>query len=240
MSIHFISDLHLDESRSEVNHYFLNYLSKLDKNITDLYILGDLFEYWVGDDDPMQGLDNIKESINKLGENINIWYMHGNRDFLISKCICNDFNMKLISDPTLITRENKRILLMHGDTLCIDDIEYQNFRSIVRSKEWQDSMLSKSLDDRLVIADNLRKQSQLANKGKNEEIMDVNDKEVIKILKEHQPDILIHGHTHRPNIHQYNIDGSQIYRYVLGDWYDKFFILSLENNKFTITKGALK
>ena len=240
MAIHFISDLHLDKSRSEVNSYFLNYLSRLDKKVTDLYILGDLFEYWIGDDDPMDGLAEIKSALYNLGDKINIWYMHGNRDFLISNKICSQFNMNLITDPTIINKNNIKILLMHGDTLCIDDIDYQNFRKTVRSKKWQEAMLSKSLEERLSIASNLRKKSQLANKGKSEEIMDVNHNEVIKVLEKYKPDVLIHGHTHRPNIHQHNFDSYTAHRYVLGDWYNRFFVLTLDDSKFSIMKGILK
>ncbi len=240
MSIDFISDLHLDKTRPEVNEYFIKYLLNLNKDITDLYILGDLFEYWVGDDDPMDGLDNIRSCITTLGERINIWYMHGNRDFLISEKICNVLKMKLLIDPSVININGVRILLVHGDTLCTDDIDYQKFRGLVRSKEWQSEMLAKPLQERLAIADTLRKKSIEANEGKDSDIMDVNAIEVEKLIRAHSPNIIIHGHTHRPNIHVHNIDEQKILRYVLGDWYDKFFILSLKNNKFSVCKGRLK
>ena len=240
MSIDFISDLHLDKTRPEVNEYFIKYLLNLNKDITDLYILGDLFEYWVGDDDPMDGLDNIRSCITALGERINIWYMHGNRDFLISEKICNVLKMKLLADPSIININGVKILLVHGDTLCTDDIDYQKFRGLVRSKEWQNEMLAKPLQERLAIADTLRKKSIEANERKDRDIMDVNAKEVEKIIRTHSPNIIIHGHTHRPNIHIHNIDEQKILRYVLGDWYDKFYILSLKNNKFSVCKGRLK
>ena len=146
MSIDFISDLHLDRTRPEVNKYFITYLNNISKDVTDLYILGDLFEYWVGDDDPMDDLNEIRTSITMLGSKINIWYMHGNRDFLISKKICKNLNMKLLNDPTVILKNELKLLLLHGDTLCTDDTDYQNFRSLVRSNEWQTKMLSKSLE----------------------------------------------------------------------------------------------
>ena len=240
MTIDFISDLHLDKTRPEVNKYFINYLDNINKDVTDLYILGDLFEYWVGDDDPMDGLNEIRASISQLGGKINIWYMHGNRDFLISKKICSNLNMRLLDDPTVITKNGQRLLLLHGDTLCTDDKEYQKFRSLVRSDDWQKQMLSKSLDERLALAENLRKKSINANANKKESIMDVNIREVDTLIESYKPNIIVHGHTHRPNIHKHNLNQEYIYRYVLGDWYNRFFILSLKNKKFVISKGNLK
>jgi len=240
MTIDFISDLHLDKTRPEVNKYFISYLDNINKDVTDLYILGDLFEYWVGDDDPMDGLNEIRVSISQLGGKINIWYMHGNRDFLISKKICSNLNMRLLEDPTVIIKNGQRLLLLHGDTLCTDDEEYQKFRSLVRSDEWQKQMLSKSLKERLSLAENLRKKSINANAYKNESIMDANINEVNTLIESYKPNIIVHGHTHRPNIHKHNLNQEYIYRYVLGDWYNRFFILSLKNKKFVISKGNLK
>ena len=240
MTIDFISDLHLDKTRPEVNKYFISYLDNINKDVTDLYILGDLFEYWVGDDDPMDGLNEIRVSISQLGGKINIWYMHGNRDFLISKKICSNLNMRLLEDPTVIIKNGQRLLLLHGDTLCTDDEEYQKFRSLVRSDEWQKQMLSKSLKERLSLAENLRKKSINANAYKNESIMDANINEVDALIESYKPNIIVHGHTHRPNIHKHNLNQEYIYRYVLGDWYNRFFILSLKNKKFVISKGNLK
>ena len=240
MTIDFISDLHLDKTRPEVNKYFINYLDNINKDVTDLYILGDLFEYWVGDDDPMDGLNEIRASISLLGSKINVWYMHGNRDFLISKKICSNLNMHLLEDPTVITKNGQKLLLLHGDTLCTDDKEYQKFRSLVRSDEWQDQMLSKSLEERLALAENLRKKSIDANTHKKESIMDVNINEIDMLINSYKPNVIVHGHTHRPNVHKHILNHKYIYRYVLGDWYDRFFILSLKNKAFVISKGNLK
>ena len=236
MAINFISDLHLDKSRPHINKYFIQYLNHLDDSVSDLYILGDLFEYWVGDDDPMDGLQEVRNAITGLGEKINIWYMHGNRDFLVTKSICKDLKINLLDDPTVIEIDNTRILLMHGDTLCTDDHEYQHFRSMVRSSAWQKEMLSKSLEERLGIANSLRSKSIEANKLKGEEIMDVNNTEVMNIIEKYKPDVIVHGHTHRPNIHHHN----DVIRYVLGDWYNNFYILTYDNDKFYINKGLLK
>ncbi|MEK9906441.1 MAG: UDP-2,3-diacylglucosamine diphosphatase [Gammaproteobacteria bacterium] len=236
MSINFISDLHLDKSRPHINNYFIYYLKSLDNNVSDLYILGDLFEYWVGDDDPMDGLDDVCEAIIDVGKKINIWYMHGNRDFLVSKKICDNLKINLLQDPTIINNGNMKILLLHGDTLCTDDLAYQEFRLMVRSEKWQNEMLNKPLDERLMIAEALRKKSKEANMEKGEDIMDVNEKEVLSVIEKHDPDIIIHGHTHRPNIHHHD----NVIRYVLGDWYNNFYVLTLDDNKFIINKGQLK
>jgi UDP-2,3-diacylglucosamine hydrolase len=240
MTIDFISDLHLDKTRPHVNKHFVTYMNNISKDTSDLFILGDLFEYWVGDDDPMDGLEEVKSSIIALSKKIKVWYMHGNRDFLVSKKICKNLGMQELTDPYLLEIDDLKILLMHGDTLCTDDIDYQSFRTMVRSKEWQTRMLSKSLDERLKIAEDFRKKSAAANSEKNKEIMDVNIDEINKHIKKYKPEVLIHGHTHRPNIHQHSIDNYKVTRYVLGDWYDKFFILTLRAQKFTILKGKLK
>tara|TARA_B100000035_G_scaffold239192_2_gene207478 strand:- start:4500 stop:5210 length:711 start_codon:yes stop_codon:yes gene_type:complete len=236
MTINFISDLHLDKSRPHINKYFIEYLNNLDESVTDLYILGDLFEYWVGDDDPMDGLEEVREAITLIGEKIDIWYMHGNRDFLVTDKICKSLSINLLKDPTILEIKEMRILLMHGDTLCTDDHEYQDFRKMVRSDAWQKEMISKTLDERLAIADSLRKKSIEANKEKGDDIMDVNDHEIDNMINNYKPNVIIHGHTHRPNIHFHD----QVTRYVLGDWYNSFFILVFSENKFTIHKGLLK
>ena len=138
MTIDFISDLHLDKTRPEVNKYFINYLDNINKDVTDLYILGDLFEYWVGDDDPMDGLNAIRASISQLGAKINIWYMHGNRDFLISKKICSSLNMHFLEDPTVITKNGQRLLLLQ-ETLFV-----QMITNIKNLDPWLDLMNGRS------------------------------------------------------------------------------------------------
>jgi UDP-2,3-diacylglucosamine hydrolase len=148
--------------------------------------------------------------------------------------------MRLLEDPTVITKNGQRLLLLHGDTLCTDDKEYQKFRALVRSDEWQNQMLSKSLEERLALAENLRMKSINANAHKKESIMDVNINEIDMLIESYKPNIIVHGHTHRPNIHKHNFNQEYIYRYVLGDWYNRFFILSLKDKAFIISKGNLK
>ena len=165
--------------------------------------------------------------------------MQGNRDFMISEAFCKSLGMKLLKDPTIINLYGNKILLMHGDTLCIDDYKYQKFRVMVRSISWQNEMLKKSLEDRIAIAKMYRAKSLQETNAKDEVIMDVNETEVIRIFNEYKVDMIIHGHTHRPNIHNLVIDGKKYKRIVLGDWYDKSFILKMSQDKIIVDKSNL-
>ena len=207
----FISDLHLADNAS--NKIFLNFLEDSSDFTNNLFILGDLFDYWVGDDSGMY-LNEIS-ALKKFGEQKNIYFIHGNRDFLIGKKFFRENQITILDDETRITLGHHHVLLMHGDTLCSDDTDYQAFRKEVRSKEWQDNFLAKELDERITIANNLREQSKKLNLNKPENIIDVNEKTVVSVIEKNHPiDILIHGHTHRQNTHRYKA----FTRFVLGDW----------------------
>lgn len=235
----FMSDLHLDKKRPEAIKFFIDYMNHVSPSTKAIYILGDLVEYWVGDDDPADGLEDVFKIIYTKSKEINIYFMHGNRDFLISENFCKKHGMKLLQDPTLINLYDKKVLLMHGDILCTDDKQYQEYRVLVRSHAWQSEMLIKTLSERLMIAQQLREKSLEATEKKKEYIMDVNNETVIKIMKEYDADILIHGHTHRPNVHKLQIGQKDIKRIVLGDWYDRSFILEFSKDKITINKQSL-
>ena len=239
MTTIFIPDLHLDKDRPKVMKYFIDLLNNLGSNVESLYILGDFVEYWVGDDDPGDGLREVFSSIKKKSNDIPMYFMQGNRDFMISEKFCSHHGMKFLKDPTVIELYGKKILLMHGDTLCIDDIEYQKFRTMVRSTSWQNEMLKKSLEERIDLAKMLRAKSLSETNAKDEVIMDVNDDEVINQLKGHDVDMIIHGHTHRPNIHKIISGGKEYKRIVLGDWYDKSFVLKISDDKIIIDKSNL-
>lgn len=239
MTTIFISDLHLDKDRPKVIRYFIDFLNNLESDIESLYILGDFVEYWVGDDDPGDGLEEVFSSIKKKSNDIHIYFMHGNRDFMISEKFCNHHGMKFLKDPTKIKLHGKKILLMHGDTLCIDDIEYQKFRTMVRSPLWQNEMLKKSLEERINLAKMLRAKSLSETGTKDEVIMDVSNDEVISQLKKYDVDMIIHGHTHRPNIHKIISEDQEYKRIVLGDWYDKSFILRISDGEIIIDKSNL-
>ena len=226
----FLSDIHLCESRPSITDTFVSFLSKLTNEVDALYILGDLFEYWIGDDSRQH--DNVIEALKTLtNQHIQVFLMHGNRDFLIGSAFEKKTGAVLLNDPILVEIYGKRILLCHGDTLCKDDIEYQSFRDKIRSESWKNEFLKKSLSERVAIANEFRKESELNKKNKSVEIMDVNLDEVNRTLIQfNYPDFLIHGHTHRPNQHSINLDGHQIQRIVLGDWYEQgsYLILSAQ------------
>ena len=218
----FISDLHLSEKETATTALFLDFTKHLPKGIETLYVLGDLFEYWIGDD----GLANpyYKEILNAFSsitaQNIKLFFMHGNRDFLLGETFCKACNGNLIEDPSLIDIYGKRILLMHGDTLCLEDENYLKFRKVVRDPEWQKDFLSKPITERVAIAQGLREQSENAKQGKSMEIMDVTPAAVEDALVAYDYPMFIHGHTHRPAMHMYNINGHECIRWVLPDWHN--------------------
>ena len=224
----FLSDIHLCESRPRIIDAFVSFLSKLTNEVDALYILGDLFEYWIGDDSRQH--ENVIKALKKLtNQHIQVFLMHGNRDFLIGSAFEKKTGAVLLNDPILVEIYGKKVLLCHGDTLCTDDIEYQSFRDKIRSESWKNEFLKKSLAERVSIANEFRKESELNKKKKSVKIMDVNLDEVNRTLIQfNYPDFLIHGHTHRPNQHSINLDGHQIQRIVLGDWYEQgsYLILS--------------
>ena len=238
MATLFVSDLHLDSTRPEVIKYFLNYLKSLNTDIESLYILGDFVEYWVGDDDPAEGLTELFSEIKRQSEIHEIYFMHGNRDFMISEKFCDKFGMKLIPDPSIISLYGKKVLLMHGDTLCTDDHAYQNFRKLVRSDLWQKEVLKKTLEERIMLAKELRQKSLNETGTKKEIIMDVNEDEVEKTFLKYDVNLIIHGHTHRPNIHISEFNGQEYKRIVLGDWYNNSFILKYQKDKILIEKTS--
>ena len=207
----FISDLHLTDNAS--NNIFLNFLEHSSSLTNNLFILGDLFDYWIGDDSSMYSREIA--ALRKIGEQKNIYFIHGNRDFLIGKNYFGKNHITILDDETRITLGNHHVLLMHGDSLCSDDLDYQAFRKEVRSKKWQEKFLAKKLDERINIASDLREQSKNLNLNKPENIIDVNEKTVKSVVEKNLPiQILIHGHTHRQNTHQYKA----FTRFVLGDW----------------------
>jgi UDP-2,3-diacylglucosamine hydrolase len=220
----FISDLHLCASRPQITEAFLTFLNTQAKSAQALYILGDLFEYWAGDDDIDDAFNKqIIQAFKTLSASgVFIYLMHGNRDFLITDDFCKAAQIHLISDPTLIDLYGSSALLSHGDELCSDDVAYQQFRLQVRNKQWQSEFLSQPLQVRKNQIEAIRLRSEQAKSSKSAEIMDVNQDAVTSLLKEHRyPDLLIHGHTHRPNQHQVSVDGKFITRWVLGDWYEQ-------------------
>lgn len=221
----FISDLHLDDSRPEITQLFLAFLQRA-RSAEALYILGDLFEAWIGDDDDSELAQTVQAGLRQLSDQgTPVHLMHGNRDFLLGQQFERRAGCRLLPDPTVIDLYGEPTLLMHGDLLCTDDREYQQFRSQVRSPQWQHEVLAKPLAQRREMAAALRGESQQAVAGKEAQIMDVNQGEVEAVMRAHGVRSLIHGHTHRPAVHTFDLDGAPARRIVLGDWYDQGSLL---------------
>ncbi|MCK5395393.1 MAG: UDP-2,3-diacylglucosamine diphosphatase [Gammaproteobacteria bacterium] len=218
----FISDLHLMPERPQTMELFVRFVDDIASKTDALYILGDFLEIWWGDDDPATAYTDVFNSLVNLSKNqkTDVYLMHGNRDFLIGESLAKRCHFEIIDDPHKINIQGKDALLMHGDTLCIDDVEYQKFRQMVRNKEWQQQFLSKSLEERYQIAKAIREKSQQATKDKDEYIMDVNQEETKKVFLDNNVELIIHGHTHRPAIHLKTINNNDTTRIVLGDWHD--------------------
>ena len=219
MTTLFISDLHLEESRPDITGAFLGFLEKRAMGVESLYILGDLFEAWIGDDENAPLHQQIAEALaNVRASGTRIFLMHGNRDFLLGNDYCHRFGGTLLNDPTVIDLYGTPTLLMHGDSLCTADVEYQKFRARMRDPQMKKVILARPLVERQQMARQLREMSMAKNQGKAEYIMDVTPEEVVKEMEAHGIQRLIHGHTHRPAIHELTANGSPAKRIVLGDW----------------------
>jgi UDP-2,3-diacylglucosamine hydrolase len=226
MTIAFISDLHLDASRPAVTDLFHGFLADSARRLEALYILGDLFEAWIGDDDPDEHHAAVKRELRELtGAGVPGYFMHGNRDFLVGDVFTRETGLTLLDDPTVIDLCGTRTLLSHGDALCTDDTDYQAFRKTVHDPAWQQGFLARPIDTRREFAAQARTESRRAQQGKSIEIMDVNPEAVASLMREYDVHHLIHGHTHRPDVHHFRIDGAECTRTVLGDWYEQGSVL---------------
>lgn len=229
----FISDLHLCDSRPNITKAFIKFLENIASKAQALYILGDLFEYWAGDDSIIAGTHQA--SIHGLrslaSKGVPIYLMHGNRDFLLGEGFASATGIKILPDPSLITLYGKAVVLSHGDALCTDDVAYQKFRAEVRSSIWQTQFLSQPLSSRIAYIEQLRAKSEQEKSAKSMQIMDVNSSAVNALLRQFDhPPLFIHGHTHRPNNHVHEVDGKVCERWVLGDWYEQGSYLKLSKD----------
>jgi UDP-2,3-diacylglucosamine hydrolase len=217
----FVSDLHLSTERPQINAAFFDFLASHACRAGMLFILGDLFDYWVGDDDLADPLAaRITQSLATVSRSsCTVRVMHGNRDFLMRHGFCEAAQATLLPDPSVFDLGGVRTLLLHGDTLCLDDPDYQNFRSKVRTPAWQTDFLSKPLPARQAIALGLRADSRSSQQAKSETIMDVAERAVIDAFRRFDCERMIHGHTHRPARHAHMVDGRMRERWVLADWY---------------------
>lgn len=219
MAIFFISDLHLSRERPDITEIFLRLLRGTARQAEALYILGDLFEAWLGDDMVLPEYQQALTELKNLSLSVPVYVMYGNRDFLMREKFEVMSGCQLLDEEEVIDLYGTPTLLMHGDTLCTDDIAYQDFRKMVRDPAWQEDLLSKSPEERLALAKKLRDISKEETSGKEQGIMDVNQVTVEQAMQRHQVRQLIHGHTHRPAIHDFDLNGQPAKRIVLADWY---------------------
>jgi UDP-2,3-diacylglucosamine hydrolase len=227
----FISDLHLSPSRPHITSLFLSFLEQRARGVGTLFILGDLFDCWVGDDDPTPPRSEVMNGLRQLvdaGTEVNL--LQGNRDFLMAEAFAGECGAHLLNDCTVIDCNGEPTLLMHGDLLCTDDHTYQRFRALSRSPEWQSNVLSKPLWVRLGLARWYRIRSYFHKRQQTTEIMDVNTQAVWRYAEDYGVSQLIHGHTHRPGYNAMMVGAQTIHRYVLGDWGKTARILSLNSS----------
>ena len=236
----FISDLHLDPDRPVITGLFFQFLENIAPSADALYILGDLFEVWLGDDDSSDFNSSIMSAIRRVSAaGAPVYFMHGNRDFLIGEQFAQQTGVTLLDDPYLLDLYGTPTLLMHGDSLCIDDHKYMAFRAKVRSREWQQAFLSQSVQERNRVVRGLREESREETAQKPAGILDVNPQEVEKTFRKHGVAQMIHGHTHRPDTHELDLDGTTATRIVLGDWGPKGSVLRCNDKACTLENFEL-
>jgi UDP-2,3-diacylglucosamine hydrolase len=220
MATLFISDLHIDASRRPIIRQFTEFLQTEARAADALYILGDLFDSWVGDDAPDAGQSAAIAAIKALtSSGVPCFVMHGNRDFLLGPQFCTDTGARLLPDPLIVTLYGEPVLVMHGDALCTDDRAYQRLRATVRDEDWQRHFLALSVAARRALAGAARTGSKAHMASMQDAITDVNAESVAAALRAAGTSILLHGHTHRPGVHTLSVDERECARIVLGDWH---------------------
>lgn len=229
MTTLFISDLHLDDRRPETTALLLRFLQNEAAGVDALYILGDLFEFWLGDDVPSKCSFEIAAALSGVAESgVPCFFMHGNRDFMLQQDYAKSAGLTLLPEEYVAELYGERVLLLHGDSLCTDDVPYQEMRKIVRNPVWQQDMLSRSPEERMQIALQARDDSAEHKGNVSMDIMDVNQGEVIAAFARHGVHRMIHGHTHRPAVHDLEIEDKAAQRIVLGDWYTQGSVLRVQ------------
>ncbi len=218
----FIADLHLAADQPGIAQQFLTFMQERAPHADALYILGDLFEIWLGDDAMTPEHSVIVNALRALSDDgVPVYFMHGNRDFLIGEAFAKASGCHILDDPCTVDLYGIKTLLTHGDSLCTDDIDYQKFRAYIRNPQTISQLMSLSIEERIAKGKEYRMASQEANKEKSMEIMDVNQDAVASMLREHGVAHMIHGHTHRPKVHRFDLNGKTAQRIVLGDWYEQ-------------------
>jgi UDP-2,3-diacylglucosamine hydrolase len=237
-----ISDLHLSAQRPDLNTAFKQFCESTACKAQALYILGDLADAWVGDDDDSQTAQFITDTLAALSASgTAVYLMTGNRDFLMGEKLAEKCGLTLLTDPTQQTIHGHELLLMHGDSLCTGDAEYMAFRAQIQNPATAALLMSKPLDERRQIAQMLRAKSQSANSNKAEDIMDVTPEEVQLAMQKNHVTTLIHGHTHRPAVHEFNLDdGNAAKRYVLGDWDCEGWMININEKSIELCNFSLE
>ena len=231
----FVSDVHLDAQRAEATEQFLAFLTAEAGGAEALYILGDLFEAWVGDDDREADNERVCRALRGLAaRGVACFALHGNRDFLLGAGFCERSGCRLLSDPVITQLDGERVLLTHGDALCTDDHPYQELRTIVRDPAWQRRFLALPRAHRELLADEARAGSRRHTERTVPDIMDVNAAAVTAAFRAAQVRRMIHGHTHRPGVHDVEVDGEAAQRIVLGAWYEQGSYLSYERGRYPL------
>ncbi len=226
MTTLFISDLHLDDARPQSTELFERFIREEAMQADALFVLGDLFEYWAGDDMPSKTSARVAAALSSLAESgVPAYFMHGNRDFLVGEEFAAQSRLELLPEAHLIDLHGTQTLLLHGDTLCIDDTVYQEIRLKVRSDQWQTWFLSQSPAEREAFALGARKESRAHQSNLSMDIMDVNQGFVCRTFERYGVSQMIHGHTHRQAVHDHQTSDGSAQRFVLGDWYDKGSVL---------------
>lgn len=236
----FISDLHLSDERPEIYRAFCRFLQELENDVQHLYILGDLFEVWVGDDDQSElGLKVVAELRLLAQRRIRVFFQAGNRDFMLGKNFAKAADIELLPDYHIYENGDRRILLMHGDLLCTDDIAYQKYRRRIQNPLVKGIAKALPLSIRKKIGGDLRDQSKDKKNHKRMEIMDVTQSSVASTMDRFKVTTMIHGHTHRPNVHSFEQKGKEHKRYVLGDWHDKLWWIVCESRGLSLNSEPI-
>jgi len=236
MTTLFISDLHIDDRRPATTELLLQFLHEEAADADALYILGDLFEFWLGDDVPSKCSIQVAAALSSLVEHgTPCYFMHGNRDFLLKDAYAKRAGMTLLPQEHVTDLYGEQVLLMHGDSLCTDDIPYRQFRSLVRDPAWQQEFLAKTPQQRLQVALQARDASAEHKGNVAMDIMDVNPGQVLAAFERHGVHRMIHGHTHRPAIHDLDVEGHSAQRIVLGDWYTQSSVLRVQAGTYELS-----
>ena len=248
MSTLFVSDLHLDPARPEITALFLRFLQREAASADALYILGDLFEAWVGDDDPSSTGQQVADGLRRLAEaGVPVYFVHGNRDFLVGQDYAGRAGMRILPDPAVVSLYGEPVLVMHGDLLCTDDHAYQAFRAQTRDPHWQAMFLAQPLAARQAFAAQARQASMSrqqdmidGDRASFEAVTDVNPQAVEATLARFGVATLVHGHTHRPAMHAVRIGDREGRRIVLGDWYEQGSVLRVSPGRFELQSLPLQ